>query len=139
MALNYLWIVLALGATACKSDDKEDTLDPVGVTSSQDIEIIEKVHGPRISFVLKMNQHLVAPPILPQKTVIDVIWTFEDGYVQSFPGFLGWDFDRDGRFEMVEVFGPKNTIKNKVFDFDGDGKIDQVVDDGKNSSKKLTP
>jgi hypothetical protein len=64
--------------------------------------------------------------VVPQKTKILVHWTFEDGYEQSFPGFYGWDFDGDGRFEMLEILGPKGRVKNQVFDFDGDGKVDHI-------------
>ncbi len=133
------WILVAImGSGACSPTSSDQSLtEPVAPL--QDLEALEKIHGPRTYYVLKVinpnpdqgpkllsKKSHWSPTVLPQKTQILVHWTLEDGYGQSFPGFYGWDLDGDGRFEMLEVLDPKGKVKNQVFDFDGDGKVDHV-------------
>jgi hypothetical protein len=71
-----------------------------------------------------------------------VIWHYEDGYEDVVPGFMGWDFDRDGRFEMLDILDVSGAVIQRVFDFDDDGQIDQsqsMKPHGKGSATGLSP
>lgn len=79
----------------------------------------EKTH-----YTLATGQTTVHPGLLPRETPVFVEWHYSDGDKKSRQGFTGWDFDGDGRFEMVEVLNDDATVQATVFDFDGDGQID---------------
>ena len=70
-------------------------------------------------------KHPQARP-LPDETDILIEWHYSDGSTTRTVGFRGWDFDRDGRFEMVEVLDPSAHVTRRVLDFDGDGRIDVI-------------
>jgi hypothetical protein len=63
---------------------------------------------------------------LPNKTEIMVNWTYSDGGKKTQEGFRGWDFDHDGRFEMLEVLDPNGKPTMWAYDFNADGVIDFV-------------
>lgn len=63
---------------------------------------------------------------LPNKTEIMVNWTYSDGGKKTQEGFRGWDFDHDGRFEMLEVLDPSGKPTMWAYDFNADGVIDLV-------------
>ena len=37
-----------------------------------------------------------------------------------------WDFNKDGRYDLVEVINEKGDVKLRAFDLDFDGKVDEV-------------
>ena len=63
---------------------------------------------------------------LPDQTNIEVVWHHPDGRKVTYRGFRQWDFDKDGRVEMLEVFDEAGEVKAYVYDFDADGKVDKV-------------
>ncbi len=63
---------------------------------------------------------------MPNKTEIMVNWTYSDGGKKTQEGFRGWDFDHDGRFEMLEVLDPSGKPTMWAYDFNADGVIDLV-------------
>lgn len=66
------------------------------------------------------------PHAEPQSTATPVFidWYYDNGTMVSSEGFKGWDFDGDGRFDMLQVFAEDGKIQALAFDFDGDGRID---------------
>lgn len=80
----------------------------------------------RLYYVLRPGDLVPAPPPLPTRTDIFVEWHFDDTSTTLNLGFRGWDFDRNGLFEMVEVFDTQGEIQTRIFDFDGDGVIDET-------------
>jgi hypothetical protein len=40
------------------------------------------------------------------------------------PGFRGWDFDGDNRFDLLEVLKPDGSVQMRAYDLDGDGVVD---------------
>lgn len=79
----------------------------------------EKTH-----YTLSTGQTTVHPGLLPRETPVFVEWHYSNGDKKSQQGFTGWDFDGDGRFEMVEVLNDEASVQATIFDFDGDGQID---------------
>lgn len=69
----------------------------------------------------------IHPGMLPRETPVFVEWHYSNGNKTKNRGFTGWDFDGDGRFEMVDVHGDDAAVQTSVFDFDGDGTIDRKV------------
>lgn len=61
---------------------------------------------------------------LPDETRIFVDWHYTAGESRRSEAFRGWDFDGDQRFEMVEVLNTDGSVQSRLFDFDGDGRID---------------
>jgi hypothetical protein len=85
-------------------------------------------HPRRTHYVLKQGATMPFPRPLPDETDILVDWHYDNGSVQTVTGFRGWDFDGDGRYEMVEVLTETGATQAAVFDFDGDGRIDRTRD-----------
>ena len=77
-------------------------------------------------YTLKEGAKAVNKTPLPNKTEIMVNWTYTDGSKKTKEGFVGWDLDHDGRFDMLEVLGPDGEPQMWAYDFDGDGVIDAV-------------
>lgn len=109
--IGILAVVVVFAVSACT------TLDP----KDQDGKII-KTH-----YTLRAGDRKLNPPPLPAKTPISVDWHYSDGSSSTISGFRGYDFDGDGRFEMVEVLKKDGTIQSYVYDFDHDGRVDQVT------------
>ncbi len=81
-------------------------------------------------YTLKLGKTKEHGNPLPDETIILVDWHSKDGKVKTVDGFRGWDFNEDGRFEMIEVLDQHAKAHTYVYDFDGDGVIDKVVGDG---------
>src|SRR5690606_8919615 len=86
-------------------------------------------------YTLEAGEAAKQPAPMPSKTPIFVKWHFSNGQVESTLRFQGWDFDDDGRFEMVQVMGAAGDTEAYVYDFDGDGRIDRT----QNISGQVTP
>lgn len=53
---------------------------------------------------------------------------------------IAWDFDDDGRFEMVQYFDKEENIERTIYDFNEDKFIDKKhIPNGARSSRALTP
>ncbi len=61
---------------------------------------------------------------LPHYRSIFLEWHYSDGSVQRTLGFHGWDFNRDGRIDMVEEVNKNATVPLRAYDFDFDGNPD---------------
>ena len=110
-----LWLLLtvfwAFGSTSC-------TTVTGAITGPKEPE--------RIYYVLRPGHPVPAPNHLPSHTDIHVEWHFDDLSTSTDLGYRGWDFDRDGSFEMVEVFDARGDVQTRIFDFNGDGVIDET-------------
>ena len=108
---KYLALSLVMASASCTT-----------VTS-----IVDGNKGPeRLYYVLRPGDTIPAPKPLPSRTDIMVEWHYDDQSETSNLGFRGWDFDRDGQFDMVEVFSADGAVQTRIFDFNGDGVIDDV-------------
>jgi hypothetical protein len=63
---------------------------------------------------------------LPSVTSIAVLQSFSDGHQERHPGFVEYDFNRDGRPDMLEILSPEGQPAAYAYDFDFDGKIDGI-------------
>jgi len=89
--------------------------------------LVDGSKGPeRVYYVLRPGETIPAPNPLPSRTDIMVEWHYDDQSETTNLGYRGWDFDRDGQFDMVEVFGVDGVVQTRIFDFNGDGIIDDV-------------
>lgn len=79
-------------------------------------------------YTLSTEETVIHPSPLPRETPVDVEWFYSNGDSKKQRGYTGWDFDGDGRFEMVEVHAENTSVQATVFDFDGDGEIDKTID-----------
>jgi hypothetical protein len=102
--LSFIWLLLAACSTTSKDDDQD------GLT--------------RTHYLLEVGEKIPHPAPLPTETKIVVQWHLKNGETRRVEGFKGWDFNRDGRFEMVDVLNEDGTLQSRAFDFDGDGTID---------------
>jgi hypothetical protein len=82
--------------------------------------------APPSFYTLKQGTKLQNAAPLPDRTEIMVNWTFSDGSQKTQEGFRGWDFDHDGRFEMLEVLDQNGKPAMWAYDFNADGVIDLV-------------
>jgi hypothetical protein len=80
-------------------------------------------------YTLTLGKTKVHGEPLANETMIKVNWHHANGDVKTVDGFRGWDFDYDGRFEMIEVLSESGEPQTYVFDFDADGVIDAVQGD----------
>lgn len=78
------------------------------------------------SYMLNEGQKIENNKPLPDMTKLMVNWTYSDGEKKEQEGFRGWDFDHDGRFEMLEVLDTQGKPYMWAYDFDGDGVVDAV-------------
>lgn len=69
---------------------------------------------------------------LPNKQNIHVTWHYSDGTSKRVLAYRGWDFNKDGRIDMLEVLALDGTPEAIAFDFDGDGVIDMLKKREKN-------
>lgn len=76
-------------------------------------------------YTLQVGERVPHPAPLPDETKILVKQHGQDGAVLARAGFRGWDFNKDGRFEMVDVLNEDGSLQVRAFDFDGDGVIDE--------------
>jgi hypothetical protein len=58
------------------------------------------------------------------QTPIQVRWHLSDGQMELEPGFRGWDFDGDNRFDLLEVLKSDGSVQMRAYDLDGDGVVD---------------
>lgn len=105
------YLGLNLAVCACSTTDGDDKARPKTNTY----------------YTLQPGDKKVNPAPLPAETPIAVDWHHSDGSSRTIKGFRGFDFDGDGRFEMVEVLKSDGSIQSYVYDFDSDGRVDQIT------------
>ncbi len=92
-----------------------------GTPTAGDAELGGETH-----YTLKRGDRKVHPKPLPTETPILVDHFQGDGSKVTSAGFRGWDFNGDGRFEMVDVLNEDGSVQARLFDFDEDGRADLV-------------
>ncbi len=108
VCIGILGVLLALGGCVTGADEP----DPSGS---------EPTH-----YTLAIGAKVPAPAPLPQQTKILVEWHFKNGATRKLEGFRGWNLNHDERFEMVEVLAEDGSVLAQVFDYDSDGRIDEI-------------
>ena len=78
----------------------------------------------RVGFEVKSTSVIENPSPLQNQSEIEVTWNMSDGSVETQKSFRGWDFDHDGRFDMLEILTSDGKTKSWAMDFNSDGKID---------------
>ena len=91
-----------------------------------DKKVDEDLPPSKTHYTLKVGEKINHGAPLPSQSQIMVTWHMSDGTTNKVHGFNGWDFNKDGRYDMVEVLDEKGKVQNLVFDFDGDGVVDAV-------------
>ncbi len=119
--------VATLLLTACTTAEKssENAAKNATELDAETLEQKPKSLAPSF-YTLKEGAKIKNIAPLPNKTEIIVNWTYSDGGKKTQEGFRGWDFDHDGRFDMLEVLDQKGKPSVWAYDFDGDGLIDTV-------------
>jgi len=87
-------------------------------------------------YVLREGQRIEQRPPLPDRMDIGVNWTYSNGD-KTKESFRGWDFDRDGQFDMLEVVDQAGAPVSWSYDFDGDALIDVVELPGSSPSDEV--
>ncbi len=88
-------------------------------------ETVQEGSVTKTHYLLTTGDTEVHQGLLPNETPVFIEWHYSNGDRKRHKGFTGWDFDGDGRFEMVDVLAEDTGVETTIFDFDGDGKIDQ--------------
>jgi hypothetical protein len=83
----------------------------------------EKAAPKPLYYTLRAGTAVTNTSPLPSYTPIFVDWHFDRGPVETRLGFKAWDFNSDGRFDMVESLSDSG-VSEASFDFDFDGRID---------------
>ena len=73
---------------------------------------------------------------LPNSTPVTFRQFYSDGHHEDRPGFVEYDFNKDGFVDMLEVTGKDGRPETYVYDFDFDGKIDAHERVGEDSNQK---
>ena len=76
---------------------------------------------------------------LPDVTASVFRQQFSDGHYEDRPGYLEYDFNRDGRVDMLGVLGPEGETSMWVYDFDFDGKVDAYEKSSTDQKKSQSP
>jgi hypothetical protein len=80
---------------------------------------------PTFTFKEKKPVYLKEP--LGNYRLLDVQWQNPNSSTPVDARYIGWDYNGDNRFDMIEVTEKgSDTAHHYIFDFDGDGKIDLV-------------
>jgi hypothetical protein len=66
------------------------------------------------------------PYPLPDYTPVYLDWHLMGGGMNRTLAYQSWDFDKDGRLDMVEILRKDGSREAFVFDFDGDGHPDMI-------------
>jgi hypothetical protein len=109
---------MAVALFSCVTQQQEAADEPISPTSIG-FEVSES----------PLESH--ADP-LPDKQDIYTTWHYSDATSKRVLSYRGWDFNKDGRIDMLEVLALDGTPEAMAFDFDGDGKIDMLKKRKKN-------
>ena len=124
---SILTLVLAAMFTSCVTSKPSSEMATENASESDVISTDQQGKPVVPSFyTLKEGVKIQYAAPLPNKTEIMVNWTYSDGGKKTQEGFRGWDFDHDGRFEMLEVLDTSGKPTMWAYDFNADGVIDFV-------------
>jgi len=107
---NSIFLLISLAVIGCSTTDKTPEGPPK-----------------RTHYLLSTGDTEIHPGLLPRETPVFVEWHYSNGEREKQKGYIGWDFNGDGRFEMVEVLAENGGVETRIFDFNGDGKINQTL------------
>jgi len=98
----------------------------VGCSTSEKPKLVESNDLKPTHYTLRLGEVTENKNPLPRYTPILIDWHYKNGAVKSKLGYKGWDFNRDGRFDMVQILKEDSTVDYTVFDFDFNGTIDMT-------------
>jgi hypothetical protein len=118
-----LWWVLGLilvcsGCATVKAPDEKEPVTP--------------------TYTLSSSKPVRHQKPLPIESTILVHWKLGE-IEKTVKGFRAWDFNHDGKFDMLETLSEEGQITGRAFDFDGDGRIDIKQAANKESSHEAIP
>ena len=77
-----------------------------------------------IAYDVKQGPWVAHNQPLPAEQNVFIDWYYSDGSVVRQRAYRGWDFNADGRFDMLEALDAERKTSARLFDFTGNGKID---------------
>ena len=108
----------------------------ISCVSAEKNQVFSDGQREKLRYELRPHKPVTAPDPLPTRTDYQVTWIYRDGYQESYVGIRAWDFNDDGRYEMVEELNATGGLVRRRFDFDGDGEEDTLVPMAKAAQKK---
>jgi hypothetical protein len=127
ICLAYLFITGAKNMVKNTLKNSIFLLFSLPVLSCSTTETAQNSPVTKTHYLLTTGNTEIHQGLLPNETPVFVEWHYSNGDRKKHKGFTGWDFDGDGRFEMVDVLAENSGVETTIFDFDGDGKIDQQL------------
>ena len=112
------WILICSLGTGCATTEKEEIV--------QD-DKSKKTKPTHSSLVINGDKSIHHSAPLPSYIPVDNPLYVGEAAVGMGADFLAWDFNRDGRIDMVEKYKSKGKIEFRAFDFNFDGKVDVKV------------
>ncbi len=106
-------ITLAMLALAGCVADGEKKVQP---------KLIEEPELPSYSY--KMGAPRLEKDPLPNLQPVYITNNLPSETAEPQLGYRGWDFDKNGRIDMLEIIDLNGNQVSSVFDFNGDGKLD---------------
>jgi hypothetical protein len=127
ICLAYLFITGAKNMVKNKLKNSIFLLISLPVLGCSTTETSQNSPVMKTHYLLTTGDTEIHQGLLPSETPVLVEWHYSNGDRKKHKGYTGWDFDGDGRFEMVDVLAESSGVETTIFDFDGDGKIDQQL------------
>jgi len=122
--LISILIVIGIGMVACVSNDEKPT-------QVSDISAPEQ-----LSYRYEVGESRIEEDPLPNLQPVYVMKSQVSELTRKRIGYKGWDFDKDGQLDMLQVLNLKGRQVATAFDFNGDGEIDMVSAGGKSYFEK---
>jgi len=111
-ALSYaLWLIISILGTSCASTEK--TLGPDGKPLPT-------------HFTLESGPAEKKANPLPDYIPIYVRSYAGDQLLGRQLGYKGWDFNKDGVIDMLEILDAKGQVLRRAYDWNRDGQVDEV-------------
>lgn len=124
--LHYaIWLMLAFSLTPAWATTENSTSSEPSAPEAPQKSHYEITVGKPVE-----NQ---AP--LPDMVPATVTVHFSDGTSKQYVGGRGWDINKDGQMDMIEVLDEAGQDRAYVFDFDADGRPDFVRVRGERTEK----
>lgn len=83
----------------------------------------------KIQFVIEKGAIEPNTGAIPQYIPVYVKTMKGQEVVDKKLGYRGWDFNKDGRIDMLEILDDKGLVSTTAFDFDLDGTVDLKLTD----------
>ena len=111
MRFCALWLIISILGASCASTEK--TLSPDGKPLPTHFTLesgpVEKKADPLPDYI----------PIFVQSYAGEKL-------ISRHLGYKGWDFNKDGVIDMLEVLDTQGAVLRRAFDWDRDGTVDEV-------------